>query len=111
MELLYLEQSADLLTSHSDSELSNMDDSEVNSSLPRHSHFFCPPPTTRRLRPRSVPLLVVDDGDSRAASPMLTVLDDFSSERLERDSAEETDKDGIRWVVCVYPDKITVGYA
>lgn len=71
-----------------------MDDIEVNSSLPRHSHFFCPPST--RVRPRSVPLLVVDNDDPCAASPMLTVLDDFTSERLERDSVEETDKDGIR---------------
>lgn len=94
MELLYIEQSADTLTSHSDSELSTMDDIEVNSSLPRHSHFFLPPST--RLRPRSVPLLVVDNDNSCAASPMLTVLDDFTSERLERDSVEETEKDGIR---------------
>lgn len=91
MDLLYLEQSADTLTSHSDSELSTMDDIEVDSSLPRHSHFFCPPST--RLRPRSVPLLVVDNDDPCAASPMLTVLDDFTS---ERDSVEETEKEGIR---------------
>ena len=60
---------------HSDSELSDMD---ISSSLKRHSHFFLPPGVTR-ARPRSVPLLPY-----RSASPMMTVLDDSSSERIDR---------------------------
>ena len=66
---------------HSDSELSNMD--ELDSSLKRHSHFFLSPVATTRRRPRSVPFLPAHDD---AASPMMTVLDDSSSERLDRDS-------------------------
>lgn len=82
MDCLYPDQSSDELTSHSDSELSNM---ELESSLKRHSHFFLPPPSRRR--PRSVPPLLLD-GHTRAVSPMLTVLDGSSSERIDGDSVE-----------------------
>lgn len=102
MDMLYPEPTQ---ACYSDSELSNM---ELESSLKRHSHFFLPPSSSHRARPRSVPLLPAADPYA-AASPMMTVLDDSSSERIDRVSdgttdgggdAEEmngaTDKDGIR---------------
>ena len=71
--------------SYSDSELC---DSDISLSLKRHSHFFLPPPLAgTRARPRSVPLLSPD----RAASPMMTVLDDSSSERIDRVSDGTTE--------------------
>ena len=100
MDLLYPETS--LQASYSDSELSNM---ELESSLKRHSHFFLPPSRSNRVRPRSVPLLPSADPYT-AASPMMTVLDDSSSERIDRvsdgttdgggDAEEGAEKDGIR---------------
>lgn len=109
MDLLYPEQS---LTCHSDSELSDMSDSLVESSLKRHSHFFLPLPTSTRSRPRSVPLLSDTDAlrDIDTASPMMTVLDDSSSERIDRvsvgtdgcgdaeDNINGSDKEGIRYI-------------
>lgn len=79
MDLLYPEE---VTACHSDSELSNMD--ALDSSLKRHSHFFLSPASASdpaRRRPRSVPFLPLHD---EPASPMLTVLDDSSSERLDR---------------------------
>ena len=112
-----MEPDSPLAASFSDSELGDMTDGwEIaESSLKRHSHFFLPLPlSTGRSRPRSVPLLGVDDAIvGFAASPMMTVLDDSSSERIDRvsdgadacgDAPELTngssDKDGIRYV-CV----------
>ena len=91
MDLLHLEASQ---VCHSDSELSNMDRFERKSSLKRHSHFFLSPPTSTRSRPRSVPLLS-DNDDNDAASPMvMTVLDDSSSERIDRDSVDTAETEG-----------------
>lgn len=120
MDLLSAER-ANLAASHSDSELSDMESSDIlESSLKRHSHFFLSASSSRlnenrprpRSRPRSVPLLSCNSAvmiDDEPASPLMTVLDDSSSERVSdgtTDGAEEAsdgpDRDGIRYVgVCV----------
>ena len=103
MDLLYPETGRQM--SYSVSELSNMDQIELESSLKRHSHFFLPPSRSHRARPRSVPLLPSADPYT-AVSPMMTVLDDSSTERIDRvsdgttdgggDAEEGAEKDGIR---------------
>ena len=113
MEWLQLVPPADsAVTSYSDSELSNLDVDIMESSLPRHSHFFCPPsplPASARCRPLSVPLLLDNLPRILTASPMLTVLDGSSSERIDRDSTgtdvgegdnTNGEREGIRYRLC-----------
>lgn len=67
-------QVAKNVTSYSDPELSNVEMVDLEASLTRHSHFFGS--TRCRL---SAPVILLDD----AASPMLTVLDGSSTERID----------------------------
>ena len=105
MDLLYPKSS--LTSCYSESELRDMAENsgELDASLKRHSHFFLPLPPSTRARPRSVPLMDRDSDDNPAASPMMTVLDDSSSERIDgvsvgcgegEDTVNGTEKDGIR---------------